>query len=469
MESKSVCQPVSHNQSRLVVLIDIGSTFTKGILLDLFLKKIIAKHSTPTTINTGIQDGFYIIINAFSKYLPRKNKFWNILVSSSAAGGLKIVVAGLTPSLSLKAGEQISFNAGAKVVGSFSHKITGDDIDDIERLSPDIILITGGIDGGDEETILYNSSMLSKLTCSPFFVIAGNKVVASDNEKIMADAEKQYVVTENVLPELNIINIEPVRKTIRNIFQEKIIYSKGLEKIAKQTNTQIIPTPSAVLNAAQLFSAGFDNQPGIGPLLVVDIGGATTDIHSIGPQQSTENLIIKRGLPEPYIKRTVEGDIGLRASSKTLIENVEKGGNYIISDGLVEYVNYISENNYFIPDKPEQKEFDIRLAELSIAYSFSRHCGYFKTVNTINGEIIIQEGKDLSGIKKIIGTGGIFSTDNVQSGFLQKAFHTIDNDFLLKPKNPEYLIDHDYILWAAGLLADIDRELSFKLMKNSLA
>ena len=113
---------------------------------------------------------------------------------------------------------------------------------------------------------------------------------------------KEVVVAENVMPEIGVLKVEQVRLIIRELFIKRIIDAKGLKNAERFIDSILMPTPTAVLNAARLLAEGTPNEPGLGDLVIVDIGGATTDIHSIGLGAPTEAGVIQKGLPEPYVK-----------------------------------------------------------------------------------------------------------------------------------------------------------------------
>ena len=124
------------------------------------------------------------------------------------------------------------------------------------------------------------------------------------------------------MPQVNVLNADPSRREIRRIFMERITHAKGLDEVGEKIGPVLTPTPDAVLQAAKLLSLGTENRPGMGDLLLVDIGGATTDIHSVGdgkPKQpkitidGKESELRIEGLQEPLDKRTVEGDVGQEA------------------------------------------------------------------------------------------------------------------------------------------------------------
>ena len=105
------------------------------------------------------------------------------------------------------------------------------------------------------------------------------------------------------MPQLNSLNVEPAREEIRKVFMEKITDAKGLSNAESFVNGILMPTPAAVLKAARVLSEGSDEEEGLGDLVIVDIGGATTDIHSIATGEPTKAGVNMRGLEEPFAKK----------------------------------------------------------------------------------------------------------------------------------------------------------------------
>ena len=122
------------------------------------------------------------------------------------------------------------------------------------------------------------------------------------------------------MPEFNVLKTEPARAAIRQVFIERIVHAKGIDRARRRMfDAVLMPTPAAVLEGARLVADGVEGRPGLGTLLVVDPGGATTDVHSIAPGRQRPAWC-RRGLPEPRVKRTVEGDLGMRHNAATIVE-----------------------------------------------------------------------------------------------------------------------------------------------------
>ena len=189
------------------------------------------------------------------------------------------VAIGLGPELTAKAARQASLGAGAKVIKTYSYELTEGDLQEIDQINPDICLLTGGTDGGNKENNVFNAQMLATAKNDFPIIIAGNRNCADKCQEILKD--KQTYVCENVMPRLDIPNVEPVQKKIREIFLEQIVKAKGLSRAQDLIQGILMPTPSAMLTAMKLLAKGSQNEDGLGDLVGVALGGATTDVYSL--------------------------------------------------------------------------------------------------------------------------------------------------------------------------------------------
>lgn len=135
-----------------------------------------------------------------------------------------MVAIGLVRSWTAKAARQASLGAGAKVLKTYSYELTEKDLQEIDEINPDICLLTGGTDGGNKENIVYNARMLARAKNHFPIIIAGNRNCADQCEEILKD--KQTYVCENVMPRLDIPNVEPVQQKIRSIFWSRLSKQK---------------------------------------------------------------------------------------------------------------------------------------------------------------------------------------------------------------------------------------------------
>ena len=214
------------NPLESALLIDIGSTFTKGCAINLDDEELLVSVASPSTPETDVCEGIDNVIFLINNAIGEKINFNICLASSSAAGGLRMVVVGLVPDLTSQAARLAALGAGAKVIGTYSYKLTKKEKKEIELYNPDIILLVGGTDGGNEEIILWNANIISHVNNNAPIIIAGNKVVAQNVVKIFNLSGKTTFVSDNVMPTIGKFNVDPVREMIQSIFVDRIIISQ---------------------------------------------------------------------------------------------------------------------------------------------------------------------------------------------------------------------------------------------------
>ncbi len=449
------------------LLIDFGSTYTKLTLVDIENEEIVATSKAITTVESNIMIGFE---ESFAMLNYDKSKYQIIkkLACSSAAGGLKMVTIGLVPELTAEAAKRAALGAGARVLKTYSYEISSAEVQEINNMSVDILLLSGGTNGGNKKTIIANAEIIAKNFKNIPIIVAGNKC-ANDQIKVIFDKAKlNYIMTENVMPTLNEINVIPVREKIREVFMQNIIKSKGMDVAENFIDDILMPTPAAVLKASEVLSRGTDKVDGIGDIIVVDIGGATTDVHSIAEGNPTKPGINLKGLQEPIAKRTVEGDLGMRYSALALLE---ASGEKLIStyypyEEIVEACKYRHDFINFVPETNNDIAIDEVLAKICTKLAMNRHVGYVEIAYTPIGDVYNQYGKDLLEVKYLIGTGGvIIHSDNPKDILLEGKFSS-QEPTLLKPKIPHICVDKYYILSAMGLLAYDLPDKAFRIMKK---
>jgi uncharacterized protein (TIGR01319 family) len=444
------------------LLIDFGSTYTKLRAVDVEGRRLTGTGQGPSTVTTDINIGMRAALADLERRAGALPRWRYRLASSSAAGGLRMVTIGLVRELTAEAARQAALGAGAKLVGTFAYRLTHSDLEDILRLQPDIVLLAGGTDGGNMEVVLHNAAALgaSSLACS--IVYAGNRAAADEARQLLAS--KSLVCTENVMPEFNELNIEPARAAIRQVFIERIVHAKGIDRAAAEFDAVVMPTPAAVLEGARLLADGVPGAPGLGSVLVVDPGGATTDVHSVASGEPAPG-VIAQGLPEPRVKRTVEGDLGMRHNAAALVE--QAGIAAIAADaGLREsevrgILAQLKPED--LPGTPQAEALERALARAAVGIAVQRHCGTLRTVYTPTGPATVQQGKDLRRVDALIGTGGVLAASRDARAILQRALARADDPLSLKPVAPRLLLDRDYVLYACGLLQSVDAHAAFEL------
>ncbi len=441
------------------LFIDFGSTFTKVVAVDLARIEVVAAARLPSTVDTDITVGLEEALRQISAKTPITDlEKREALACSSAAGGLRMVCAGFVPELTSKAASLAALGAGAKVVGSYSYKLNEAEVKEIESLAPDILLLSGGTDGGDEQVIIHNSRLFSRTgPAIKNIIIAGNKTAHDDIKTIFKDSRKNVIYTGNVMPEIGVLDVAPCNREIRALFMKNIIEAKGIAKARAIIKDVIMPTPAAVLEAASLIACDF------GELIVVDPGGATTDVHSIAKGAPARPDILMVGLPEPYEKRTVEGDLGLKYNLDRLLELVQARET---PSGFTAIVQRFREGN--LPRRKTDFACQRILSRLMVEVAMDRHAGRLEVIYSPAGERLIQHGKDLTGVRSVIGTGGPIIFSDSPRQVLEGVLFNEENPFILKPRSPRFYLDTQYVLYAVGLLAQVEPEKALALARKYL-
>ena len=471
----------------LALLIDFGSTYTKVAAVDLGASQVIGRSQSASTVNTDVREGLLAALGNLHEshgiFLKKPQALEDlgdavIRASSSAAGGLKMVVVGLVPGLTVEAANAAALGAGAKLVGSWAFKLSDKSAAEIEARSPDIILLTGGTDGGDSATILHNARVLAALLLDAPVVVAGNAAVQQEVCGFLAAGGKEVRPAYNVMPRPGKLAVESAREEIRKLFMARITQAKGMDNLNGLVPV-ILPTPMAVLQGALLASQGTAAEKGLGDLLVVDVGGATTDVHSIGFGQLTGPQIVEQGLPEPFAKRTVEGDLGIRFNAATLLERVGadrfeqefRSGFPQVQASRTEILDYIASvggDTSRVPADDWQSAVDAQLARLAVDFAVERHVGKRERVVSREGEAWVYYGKDLSETRTIIGTGGVFIY-NPHGNYILSGGSGDDHRYdVLRPRSPELFVDSSYLLYAVGLLSQEYPDIAARVFQKNI-
>ncbi len=448
------------------LLVDIGSTYTKVVVVDLATAEVLAQGKSVTTAQQDVTLGLERGLAAAGVERKAVGNFSPRLACSSAAGGLSLVAIGLAPELTVEAARRAALGAGAVVRRVYSYQLTSQEVAEIEALRPDIVLLAGGTDGGEVRTIVHNARMLAGSRLRTPVVVAGNKTASGRVMDIMRCQEVDARLTDNVMPRLNTLNVEPAQRAIRQVFLERIVKAKGLDRAEEMLQAVAMPTPAAVLAGARLLADGLasdQTEPGWGELMVVDVGGATTDVHSVAEGGPTRADVLHRGLPEPRLKRTVEGDLGLRVSAPSLLAALGKDN----QPDVAALVGRWSREVGYLPQNEAEWALEATLGRGAVELAVTRHVGRLEELLTPRGLMFVQRGKDLSRVGIVVGTGGIFAHHPQARAMLQAATAS-QRDPSLAPQRPRLYLDRRYVLWAAGLLAENEPRAGLRLLKRCL-
>lgn len=478
------------------LLVDFGSTFTKLTVLNMDrpAEAFVARAAVPTTID-DISIGLRRGLAKLACQGVAESELSLKLACSSAAGGLRMVAIGLVPELTAEAAKRAALGAGARVAGLFAGMLTPAEVEAIAQMRPDMLLLAGGTDGGNSRALLHNAAQLAagpaQLGHVPV-VIAGNKDAAPRAQDVLHAAGMDVRVAANVMPELGVIEVEPARQVIRTLFMERIVQAKGLDAAEEYVEGVLMPTPAAVLAAARLLSEGTETQPGFGDLLLVDVGGATTDVHSVGAGSPTEPHVTVKGLPEPVVKRTVEGDLGVGVSVASLVEVVglqavtdlvvdsaggeahkatgadDDVGDVVEAETVADVLARLKAAPATLPGNAAEIAVDLALARLAAGEAAARHVGRMEERFTSVGMRKFLTGKDLRNTRYIIGTGGVIVHSVAPRYILEACLFSTETPDVLLPRQPQTLVDAQYILSACGLLAQREPDKALAIMKRNL-
>jgi len=334
-------------------------------------------------------------------------------------------------------------------------------------------LLCGGTDGGNKAVILKNAGLLCEIEGDFAVIVAGNKSAARELGAVFTSFGKECVIADNVMPAFGRLNIEPARNAIRDIFIQRIVNDKGLAGAQGLTDRPIIPTPLAVLQACELLSRGTERIPGLGEFLAVDLGGATTDVYSLSAGAPTLGNVMLKGLPEPYAKRTVEGDLGMRGSAGFLLEAAGPdalaaacGLDPATARAWAERCAAHPETR--APAGSFERRMDEALAGRAIALAVERHCGVMERTYTPLGEMFTLTGKDLSAAPLVIGIGGVLRDSENPLAILRHAAAGAARTERMLPRDPAFMLDERYIFSAMGMIGSLDPDLALTILRREL-
>ncbi len=447
------------------LLIDFGSTYTKVALVSMEPPGLIAVSQAPTTVESDLMEGLEAALASFTGRQLRGVTFKR--ASSSAAGGLRLVAVGLVPELTVKAAREAALGAGARVLAAYAYTLSGTEIAEIGALKPDLLLLAGGTDGGNREVILENASRIAASALEMPVVVAGNKSAADEAAAILKGKVPRVEVTGNVMPGVDRLNVEPAREAIRGLYLSEITRAKGLDRVQQQVGL-VMPTPLAVMKAGELYWKATGRET-----MIIDLGGATTDVHSFADGRPRDAGRIVKGPPEPPVKRTVEGDLGMRVSLSALLGVIPTGElaeslPFTLDEGaLPAYARRASLSRDFLPGDEKERALDGAIAGAAIREALRRHAGSLTETYTPQGRLWVQQGKDLTATAAVIATGGAL-VHGEDPGALLRAGLSLGDPLVLSPRSPQIFLDRAYILASAGLLGETRPEAALAVLKDTL-
>jgi len=442
-----------------VLVAEIGSTTTVVNAFNVYGKpEFLGQGQAPTSVGDGdVLIGLKAAVAELTKNLGAETFDYNeMLATSSAAGGLRMSVHGLVYDMTVRAAKEAALGAGAVLKLTTAGKLRRAELRQVRDLNPNIILIAGGVDYGERETALDNFEQLTDICPGVPFIYAGN---IQNHEEIRLTAEEKGVtvhIVDNVYPRVDELDIEPTRRVIQAVFEEHITKAPGMSQIRSMVGSKIMPTPGAVMEAANLLYEE------LGDLVVFDVGGATTDLHSVtGGSPEFNDILIS---PEPFAKRTVEGDLGVFVNIPHIIEKISQDELMRVFPNLQELID----TTEAIPVTDEQRRFIEYLTRTAAKSALERHAGKLIDIYGPSGKKTLASGKDLTAIKYLVATGGALTRLPARVMILESLPEPSTSIRLTPRRGARVLIDNNYIMASLGVLSLVHRKAALDLLKQSL-
>ncbi|BCJ62574.1 hypothetical protein Jiend_59960 [Micromonospora endophytica] len=425
----------------VAVCADVGSTYTKVAVVDLDGGGLVAAAAAPTTVGTDVLHGLEAAVSAATARLVVGDVPW--LVCSSAGGGLRLAVVGYEPLVTARAGRRVGLSAGADVVHVAAGRLGRAELAGLRAARPDVVLLVGGTDGGDADTLTHNATRLARARWRVPVVLAGNVDVRDELSALLVGAGVPVTVADNVLPRIGVLAPDSARAAIRRVFLRHVIGGKGLSRGGRFARLVRTATPDAVLTGVEVLAEVVG-----GDLMVVDVGGATTDVYSVLTPDERAGGPGREVAGQLWRARTVEGDLGVRWSAVGVVRAAveERLVGESEREGLAAAAAARAADAGFLPGDVAGRAVDARIAALAATVAVRRHA---RGVGT--GE---RAGRDLRDVRLLVGSGGVLrhARDNDAAGVLDAVLADHGGGWAV-PRVARAVVDVDYVLAAAGLLA----------------
>ncbi len=392
------------------LLIDVGSTYMKVSSEDSIEQKF-------RDFNKSIYDD---LISKFGDTLKKHNKE-DIHICSSANGGLSTLIIGLTNSFSLKYAKNIAFNSGINIIDTILYHNIEQSIVPGDLL--DVVIVVGGIDsvGGIYDKKLFD--YLEKLNYSNIVYVGSKK-----DEEYLQENIKSLVVLENIITDKLKVREEGLKEYLTNLYQQDIVGKEDIKELYQLTANQIYSTPFVVNQSLSLIDARFEV---INPFIVVDIGGATTDIH-YSKDLARDNMVTNSEYDRLVFKK-----LGVYKSKESLIFAAKN------NEFVYELLNHLNvTENILEENSAEATSVLMQLSIFLVLCKVSTHTSLYVTL-------------DLHKLKSIVLTGGITKVlsyeevEAIMQFFYKKILNTT--------ATPSILLDSNYDIWTLGMNALDDK------------
>jgi uncharacterized protein (TIGR01319 family) len=446
-----------------LLLLDVGSTFTKAALVD-DGGGLLARAAVPTTSGPGrdVLEGVSEVCRALASSTrapvpdpldPAARE--RVLACSSAGGGLRLAVVGYERAVTAEAGHRVGLSAGARVVHVAAGPLTGAGVAALRTARPDVVLLVGGTDGGNAEVLVHNARRLARARVGAPVVVAGNVAGRDEVAAELGTTRRRATLTDNVLPSIGVVHPGPARRAIREVFLRHVIGGKGLSRGPRFARLVRAATPDAVLAGVEVVADVLGED-----VLVVDVGGATTDVYSVLTPQGEDASLRKHVVETLWRARTVEGDLGMRGGAPGVLAAAREEGLLTVGAApggppgvvtvddqvLSDWVTRAHADPSLLPAGPVEQDLDLRLATLAATVAARRHGR-----PGAPGEA----PRPLADVRLLLGSGGVLRhADPAASVGVLDAVLADHGGGWRPPVGARSLVDTAYLLFGAGLLAE---------------
>jgi uncharacterized protein (TIGR01319 family) len=454
---------------RVAILADFGSTFTKVMAVDLAEGAVVGRAQEPTSLSGEILDGYENAVGSALRDIGRSADVQLEAAASSAGGGLRMVAAGLERGLTTAAAATAALNAGARLAGVLTGRLTERDAERLASLAPEIVLFAGGTDGGQERIVIENATALAGSVAGAHVVVACNKAIAKSVGAIFETAARSVHLVPNVLPEIGVTSVDDARDAVSRLFISEVIAGKKLSGSPRFARLVRMATPDAVLRAAVLAAGAQDGSAGDG-ILVTDVGGATTDVYSVLRRRPVSGFGTRRhGFGRAPSIRTVEGDLGLRSNAPGVLQADGQWLERQVGPGrwLAGACERRSAQPAAVFPVGPERELDENLAVSCMFRALERHCGTRSIRPGVAGRpVLVEQGPNLTGCQVLVAGGGIVR-ETPGDRIAREALARLPAS-ALGPRRCRVIVDRRYVLAAAGLLAQAQPQIAETLLRREL-
>ncbi|MGH3412750.1 MAG: glutamate mutase L, partial [Marmoricola sp.] len=296
-------------------------------------------------------------------------------------------------------------------------------------------------------------------------VVGGNADARDEAVTLLRDAGLPVAAADNVLPRIGVLAPESARRAIRETFLAHVIGGKQLSADPEFARMVRGATPDVVLTGVELLADAAGLPRG---LVVVDVGGATTDVHSVVRMDAETAELRRDVVAVTPVTRTVEGDLGMRWSAAATARSAVEAG--LADPALVAEGERRTADPGLLPGSDADRRVDDRLATAAVTLAVRRHAGRATVVLSPEGRVVERSGVDLREVDLLVGSGGVLrAAGSNRAGRILAGATGGSPDGWQQPRAPELLVDRHHVLAAVGLLAAERPGTAARLARSLLA